>query len=221
MLPVSDEIPDLMTGNLAQQADFKGKPHCHPELARFRKRAPPKRQVFWLRKAKRIAINLFLSFHILAITCWCMPLDIPLFQLCRHLVRPYFLWAGLFQSWDTFAPTPWSANSYVEATIIYRDGSRKIWSFPRMEQLSLTERYFKERYRKFSEGLQHDGNDALWLDVARRIARLNSTPSKPAKTIILVQRWSFIVPRADGSYRPEPWDVHVLLGYGVRPEDLQ
>jgi hypothetical protein len=90
-----------------------------------------------------------------------------------------------------------------------------------MEQLSLSDRCFKERYRKFSENLQNDENDALWPDVSRHIARMNSTPSKPAKTIILVQKWSFIVPRADGSYRPEPWDQHVLYGYGVKPEDVQ
>jgi len=220
MPPVPDEIPDLITRYSAREADFEGEPSCHPELAQFRKRELSKRQVFWLRTAKRIAINLFLGFHLLAITCWCVPLDVPLFQLCRYLVRPYFLWAGLFQSWDTFAPTPRSVNSYVEATVVYKDGSRKIWSFPRMEQLGLTERYFKERYRKFSESLQ-DANDVLLPDVARRIARLGSTPSRPAKTIILIQHWSFIVPRTDGSYRPEPWEVHVLLGYGVRSEDLQ
>jgi hypothetical protein len=94
-----------------------------------------------------------------------------------------------------------------------------------MEQLGLTDRYFKERYRKFSEVLQIDQNDALWPDVARRIARLNSTPSNPAKTIILMRRWSLIVPspvpRPDGSYQPEPWEQHVLLGYGVKAEDLQ
>ncbi len=179
-----------------------------------------RRPFFWQR-AKLIAINLFLGFHIVAITCWSVPLDIPLFPICRKLVRPYFLWAGLFQSWDMFSPAPWSANSYVEAVVIYKDGSRTTWSFPRMEQLSLTERYFKERYRKFAEVIQHEDNDTLWPDVARRIARLNSTPSKPVKTIILIQWWSPIVPRADGSYQPEPWDRHVLLGYGVRPEDLQ
>jgi hypothetical protein len=175
----------------------------------------------WMPRAKIVAINLFLAFHIVAIACWCVPLNLPLFPLCRKIVRPYFLWAGLFQTWDMFAPTPWVSNSYVEAVVIYKDGSRQSWSFPRMEQLSITDRYFKERYRKFSEVLQIDQNDALWPDVARRIARLNSTPANPAKTIILMRRWSLIIPRPDGSYQPEPSDQHVLLGYGVKPEDLQ
>lgn len=90
-----------------------------------------------------------------------------------------------------------------------------------MEKLGLTARYFKERYRKFEEGLQLNANDALLPDVARHIARANSLPSNPVKTVILVQKWSFIVPRQDGSYVPEPWDQNVLFGYGVRPEDLR
>src|SRR5215468_8727151 len=56
-------------------------------------------------RAKCIAINVFLAFHILAATCWSMPIDSPLI-LCKNLVRPYFLWAGLFQSWDMFAQFP-------------------------------------------------------------------------------------------------------------------
>ncbi|MGB8597340.1 MAG: hypothetical protein WCD48_17710 [Candidatus Sulfotelmatobacter sp.] len=209
--------------NLANHANFemKKKAYWHRLLTQFGSRELSKAQIFWRQRAKRIAINLFLGFHILAITCWCVPLDTPLFSLGKNLVRPYFLWAGLFQSWDMFAPTPALANSYVEAIVVYKDGSRRIWSFPRMEQLSLSDRYFRERYRKFSENLQNDQNDALWPDVARRIARANSTPSNPAKTVILVQRWSPIVPRADGSYQPEPWDQHVLYGYGVKREDLQ
>lgn len=184
-----------------------------------------KEEIYWnrarLQTAKRVAINLFVGFHILSIACWCLPLDTPLVTLCRNLARPYFLWSGLFQSWDTFAPTPWPANSYVEAIIVYQDGSRRIWSFPRMEQLSLRERYFKERYRKFAENLQNEKNDALWPDVARYIARANSTPANPAKTIILVQESSAITPGAKGPYGPEPWDQHVLYGYGVKPKDLQ
>ena len=120
-----------------------------------------------------------------------------------------------------FAPIPKSANTYIEAVVVYKDGSQKTWTLPRMEQLSLTEKLFKERYRKFADNLQREENDDLLPDAARYIARLNSSPGRPVKMVTLIQKWSFIVPRADGSYIPEPWQEHVLLGYGVRPEDLQ
>jgi len=180
-----------------------------------------KSRISQLRRVKYIAINVFLAFHILAIACWCMPLDTPLVPLCRNLIRPYFLWSGLFQSWDMFAPIPKAANTYVEAVVIYTDGSRKIWTLPRPQQLGLTERYFRERYRKFADNLPLEENEALLPDAARYIARLNSTSAKPVKTVILIQRFSFIVPRLDGSYVAEPWEQHILLGYGVRPEDLK
>ena len=173
-----------------------------------------------MQKTKYVAINIFLIFHILAIACWCLPIDSPLVTLLNDQTRAYFRWSGLFQGWNMFSPLPKSANTYVEATIIHQDGSKTVWTFPRMEQLTLTQRVFKERYRKFAEDLAREENDGLLPDVARHIARLNSTPS-PAKTVILVQKWSFIVPRPDGSYVPEPWDQHVLLGYGVKPEDLK
>jgi hypothetical protein len=174
-----------------------------------------------LQKAKRIVINIFLLFHIVAIACWCIPADNALVGLCKNLVKPYFIWSGLYQSWDMFAPIPKAANTYVEAIVVYKDGSRKTWPFPRMEELGIKEKYFKERYRKFAENLQRDEIDALLPDAARYIARMNSTPEAKVKTVILVYKWSFIVPRADGSYVPEPWEQHILLGYGVRPEDLK
>ena len=86
------------------------------------------KKVSSLQRAKYIAVNVFLVFHLLAISCWCVPIDSPLIPLCRTLVRPYFLWAGLFQFWDMFAPIPKGANTYIEAILIYRDGSRKTWT---------------------------------------------------------------------------------------------
>jgi hypothetical protein len=90
-----------------------------------------------------------------------------------------------------------------------------------MEQLSLREKLFKERYRKFADMLQRDELDELLPDAARHIARLNSSSGSPVKTVILIQRVSFIVPRQDGQYVREPWESHILLGYGVRSGDLK
>jgi len=174
-----------------------------------------------LERIKYVAINVFLLFHLLVIICWSVPFNTPLMSSCRNLIRPYVLWAGLFQSWDMFAPVPKRANTYIEATLVYRDGTTKTWTFPRMEQMGLLERIPKERYRKFAESLQADELDELLPDAARHIARRNSTPANPVKTVILIQNASFMVPRPDGGYGAEPWQSHVLLGYGVRPEDLQ
>src|ERR1700683_1454480 len=172
-------------------------------------------------RVKHIAINAFIIFHLLAITCWAIPNSSPLIQISRNLIRPYFVWSGLFQTWDMFAPNPKSANTYMEAIILYKDRSSQLWTFPRMENLSLTQRYIKERYRKYEDNLQNNDNSELWPDAARRVARLNSDAANPAQSVLLVVRWSDIIPRTDGSYDRGPWDVNVFYSYPVKPEDLK
>src|ERR1700731_1337925 len=102
--------------------------------------------LFGLKRWQYVAINGFLIFHTLAICCWCMPFGSPFIAACREALRPDFVWSGLFQSWDMFSPLPKSANAYMEALVLYKDGSTTIWGFPRMEQLTLTQKYSKERY---------------------------------------------------------------------------
>jgi hypothetical protein len=181
----------------------------------------PSKQVPRPHAAARIAISAFLIFHILAIVCWCLPVNIPLIRAGRELVRPYFVWSGLFQSWDMFAPNPKAVNAYLEATIIYKDGTTGFWAFPRMELLSFTERYYRERYRKFEETLLDSKYSGLWPDAARHIARLNNNRSDPPQTITLLVRWSNIVQRSDGTFDNLPWDAYVFFTYAVKPEDLQ
>jgi hypothetical protein len=170
---------------------------------------------------KYIAINAFLLFHILAISSWALPLNNPLISSFRQLVRPYFIWSGLFQSWDMFSPDPKRVNSYLEAIVIYKDGSSALWSFPRMELLGSGERYAKERYRKFEENLQNDQYSGLRPDAARYIARLNNHESSQPKTILLVVRWSEIIPRSDDTYDRGPWNSNIFFTYDVQPEDLK
>jgi hypothetical protein len=174
-----------------------------------------------LKKWQYIAINTFLMFHILAITCWCMPLSSPFIAVCRDALRPYFVWSGLFQSWDMFSPQPKATNSYMEALVLYKDGSTKIWSFPRMEQLTLTEKYSKERYRKFVETILDNKNAALWPDVARYVARLPEIRAGQPQKVMLVAKWSDIVRQEDGTFTRALWDEHVFYSYDVKPEDLQ
>jgi len=176
---------------------------------------------YGFKKWQYIAINTFLIFHILAITCWCMPLSSPFIGVCRDALRPYFVWSGLFQSWDMFSPQPKATNSYMEALVLYKDGSTKIWSFPRMEQLTLTEKYSKERYRKFVETILDNKNAALWPDVARYVARLPEIRAGQPQKVMLVAKWSDIVRQDDGTFTRAPWDEHVFYSYDVKPEDLQ
>jgi hypothetical protein len=171
--------------------------------------------------ARNIAINFFLVFHIVTITFWCLPINSALVLECREIVWPYFLWTGLFQSWDAFSPNPRATNNYLEALIIYRDGSTEYWTFPRMQLLGLTERYYRERYRKFEENLLEAEHSGLWPDAARHVARFHSGGSVPPATVMLLVRWSNIIQHDDGTFERTPWDTHVFFSYTVTPEDLK
>jgi hypothetical protein len=173
-------------------------------------------------KIKHALISTLIAFHMIAIVFWTMPLDSPLIAAFRSAIRPYMIGSGLFQSWDMFAPTPKSANSYIDAIVIYKNGRTSSWSFPRMEQLGFSERYVKERYRKFVENLEQDRNVALWPDAARRIARLNHKDfSNPPEFVILIRHWSDIVPRSNTSNHAEPWHTVIFYEYSVKSKDLE
>jgi hypothetical protein len=176
-----------------------------------------------MQKVRRIAISVFLLFHLVAITCWSIPLESPLLTAYRDLVRPYMLWSGLFQHWDMFAPEPLNVNAYVEGRVTFDDAHTVTWTFPRMENLSLLDRYFQERYRKFTlDNLMQDANSALWPDAARHLARMNNKGGSQPVVVILIRSWSEIQPPGkDGAFRAAPWKSAGFFIYLVQPKDLK
>jgi hypothetical protein len=149
---------------------------------------------------RRGAISAFILFHLLVITVVAVPLKA--FAGVKELVMPYMRWSGLFQSWDMFGPDPVTVNAYVKAVIISRDRHMQVWSFPKMEDLDLGERFRKERYRKFLEVLPQPQYAPLWPDVAGHLARSLNNPADPPDKILLIEFQSDIHPGADES--PEP-----------------
>lgn len=167
-----------------------------------------------------VAINVFLVFHIVSIACWCAPSNVLPIVACRELVKPYFRWIGLFQAWDMFAPGPKHRNSYLEAMIVFSDGTTDYWNFPRMEQMSLGERYAKERYRKFEEVLVEDRYSDLWPDAARFVARRVAIGKKRPEIVMLVVNWSDLREDSNGNLTDSPWQSRVFYRYRVEPEDF-
>jgi hypothetical protein len=168
----------------------------------------------------RGAMSTFILFHLIAITCWAAPTSFWLVSGIRGIVRPYMLWSGLFQSWDTFAPNPPTVNSYVKAAVVTQDRRIHVWAFPRMEELSYSQRYFKERYRKLSEVMLQPNNAAILPDIANHIARLFNNQTDPPEKVLLVQYQTDIKPGADETRKPIPKPFAFYDDY-VQPEDLK
>ena len=149
-------------------------------------------------------ISAFILFHVVAIFCWAVPLSSPPILAVRQLIRPYMVWSGLFQSWDTFAPSPVSSNTFVKAIAMSQSGDVHVWGFPRMEQLSYSQRYREERYRKFAETLPAQPNSVLWPNVASKLAKSFDSPGDPTEKVMLLNFHADIVPGTPKGKEPTP-----------------
>jgi hypothetical protein len=79
--------------------------------------------------------------------------------------------------------------------ITYRDGSQKVWEFPRMEKMGIIEKMFKEGYRRWGNDCVCDKDQSyLWPDAARYIARANAHPGNPPVSVSIIRHWSWIDP---------------------------
>jgi hypothetical protein len=172
------------------------------------------------RRVPQAAVSLFILFHLIAITAWALPVNFSAVRDLREIIRPYMLWTGLYQSWDMFAPNPKSIDAYIKAVVFTQDRHMKVWTFPRMEELSFRERYPKERYRKFAEMLPDQKNEALWPGVAAHVARLFNNPIDPPDKVVLIEFRADIKPGADESSAPVPTPNVFYEGY-VEPGDLR
>jgi hypothetical protein len=136
---------------------------------------------------KRGVIAVFIAFHIFAITIWAIPADSRVVNGARQLVQPYIVWAGVSQTWDMFAPNPKDVNRFLKAVVITEHRHPYVYSFPRMELLSLPERYQKERYRKFEDFISQPQFAPLLPDVAVHIARLYDSPSDRSDRVMIIK----------------------------------
>lgn len=166
------------------------------------------------------AVSIFILFHLIAITCWAVPVNFSAVRELREIIRPYMLWTGLYQSWDMFAPNPKSIDAYIKAVVFTQDRHMKVWTFPRMEELNFRERYPKERYRKFAEMLPDQKNEALWPGVAAHVARLFNNPIDPPDKVVLIEFRADIKPGQDESSPPVPEPNVFYEGY-LEPGDLR
>jgi hypothetical protein len=184
-------------------------------------------------KLNRLAISLFILGNLIAMVAGSIPADFYIVKILRAKalmtfldtkISPYASHMGVTQRWMMFAPNPGRHNTYIDAEITYRNGRKKIWTFPQMQDLGYTERYAKERYRKFAnERLWSKSNAALWPNAARYIARLNADPLNPPATVKLAHYWSLIPSPSETGEEPEPgrWQRDVFYTFTVSPGDLR
>lgn len=171
-------------------------------------------------------INLFIAFHLVALTLWGLPES----QFRTAAIKPfraYLNWSGLWNGWNMFAPNPLALNSQIDATVTFQDGTTANWEFPRMERLSPGERFRKERFRKWRERIRLDMYSVAHVSTARYVAKqLYSDPRNPPVQVTLTRRWADIPAPAACDHQPMPKQYemehsYAFLEHEIRPEDLR
>ena len=143
-------------------------------------------------------------------------------------IRDYVLYAGLWHKWSMFAPSPYSLNYDLRANVEFKDGSKKEWVWPRMEELSMWKRLSKERFRKWRELMFTDNYSHIWRYNARFVARqYYNDPLNPPVKVTLTRCWNSIpppVPGRDRQRRPKKFVAnasYVLGTFKITEKDLQ
>lgn len=138
----------------------------------------------------------------------------------NDLLNNYLTFTGLWQGWDMFAPNPADTDLWLSAEVTYRDGSKAPAHFPRIKNLSIPAKYFKERYRKYYERANQDDNAWLWPSLAQRLAfESDNDPSNPPVSIALTRHWRKAKP--PGQVTPEAYLTYTFYEQPIDPSKLR
>lgn len=141
-------------------------------------------------------------------------------KLKPSFVKYYDMPTGFWQYWDMFAPNPANIDFYGDAEVIYRDGTKRIWTYPRMYTSGIFQKYFTERFRKYYERAHDDAYSYVWPSFAQRVALLSTSDLKnPVVEVRLWRHWLEIVP--PGQHQPTEYSSSKYFTYSVNQAELQ
>ncbi|XGC80057.1 hypothetical protein ACES2L_12040 [Bdellovibrio bacteriovorus] len=122
---------------------------------------------------KKILISMFIALHVTVMVTAGLPDKSAVGKRILKSIAWYQIFFGLDQTWSMFAPNPSAVNSYLDATITFKDGTTEKWTFPRSSHMSSWDRFTSgERMRKYQqENLRPLERQDLWFDLSRFLER--------------------------------------------------
>ncbi|HEY9785520.1 MAG TPA: hypothetical protein V6D17_08980 [Candidatus Obscuribacterales bacterium] len=149
----------------------------------------------------------------------------PLEQRLKSVLQPTERALGLTQNWRLFSPELRQINYYPVAVITFADGSTKLYEFPRLEKMSLSERFRRQKLCKlFQDSLPWSDFHYFWPYAARYVARANTDPENQPQMVALAYAWvkglDFRHYVKQGNL-PEPNRLYTFFVYRVTAEDLK
>ena len=141
-------------------------------------------------------------------------------RLRTSFIKYYDMPTGVWQYWDMFAPNPADIDWYGDAEVIYRDGTKRIYNYPRMYNYGIVQKYFMERFRKYYERAHDEQYGYAWPAFAQRVALLSTTdPKNPVVEVHLRKHWLVIQP--PGKPQPTEYKSEEYFRYPVDNVKLQ
>lgn len=164
----------------------------------------------WLTRLK-IALALI---YVIGAFSWTMPESFPLKPVIRRVVKKPFIFLGLWQGWEMFAPNPISQDVYVSVLGTLDNGKLIEWDVTRMDKMGLATRYQMERWRKFcNDNLRVDENRVLWPEAARWFAKaLGEDQGRKVVKLEMIRHWRpAAIPDQEGNIPPRPeWESYIF-----------
>lgn len=104
-----------------------------------------------------------------------------------ELAWPFMAALGWYQNWSLFSPHVRHISYHETAIITFADGSTRIYEYPRMDQMSVVERFRREKLRKmFGDDMPWEGYSQFLPVFARHLARSSFTKENPPVQISYV-----------------------------------
>jgi hypothetical protein len=116
---------------------------------------------------------------------------------------------GFWQYWDMFSPNPADTDIYMEADVVFEDGKKIRYKFPRIYTMPIPAKYVKERHRKYFENVNQADQSYTRPFTAQRIALdCYTDPNNPPRSVALICFADTIEPpgtKPDPTYKMIPF----------------
>ena len=155
-------------------------------------------------RAKKILITSFILFNFLAMIRVHLSFENNFVRDLYKPVDPYLSFFSLYQSWNMFSPNPARSEAYITAEVVFDDGSKDTFVFPRASEMGLIQKYVNgERYRVLTENIRNDANSFMWQDTAKFALRKLKEKNfhKIPMKVDLVRHW-YEIPDASKEFKP-------------------
>lgn len=171
-------------------------------------------------------LSAFICAYLFVVIVWFMGNSKFKLMLVNFTWKPMAAF-GWYQNWSLFSPGVRHISFHETAVITFKDGSTKIYEYPRMEKMSVVERFRREKLRKmFVDNMPWPGYEQFLPVFARHLVRANYTQANPPVLVTFVFNVKEkpdptkhgVIPRSEPPFHT---DKTITFVYRVRAGDFE